>query len=223
MSTLVYPSSLVAGQPENVNDLNSNLNAISTVINGGLDNANIAASAGIVDTKLASPNNAVYRTVACGPIHILGGVTTGTYMLSSRVYGALDDPATDFSYAGPSIINIAASAYTVAGKTTYMRLRVNMATNNTSLSTSVVKTGLYPISSCGGASSGTVTAVFGTVVAGSQVTHGSSWSAGATGDVSSDFALPSNGPYVVGVNIATASTPANHGSAGSWQLEVRHA
>lgn len=220
MSTLVYPASLVAGAPENVNDLNSNLNAISTVINGGLDNANIAASAGIVDSKLASPNNAVYRTVLSGGIYIPGGVATGTYIPG---VAALVDSVTSIQSVADAVINIASASYAVTGKTTYMRLRVNMATNATSLSTSVVKTGLYPVSSCAGASSGVLTATLGTVVSGSQVTHGASWSSGATGDVSSDFALPSNGPYVVGVNIATASTPANHTSAGSWQIEVRHA
>lgn len=221
MSTLVYPASLVAGAPENVNDLNSNLNAISTVINGGLDNANIAASAGIVDTKLASPNNAVYRTVLAGPLYIQAGKTVGTYVPDTD--GGLVSASSQILYSGPAIINIASSSYAVAGKTTYMRLRVNMATNATSLSTSVVKTGLYPISSCGGATSTVITATLGTVVSGSQVTHGASWSSGATGDVSSDFALPSNGPYMVGVDVATATVPTNHASAGSWQIEVRHA
>lgn len=44
MTTLSYPYTLTAGQPENVNQLNSNLNAISTVLNGSVDTTNIASS-----------------------------------------------------------------------------------------------------------------------------------------------------------------------------------
>jgi hypothetical protein len=41
MGLLVYPVTLTAGTNENVNDLNSNLTQIATVLNGGIDAANI--------------------------------------------------------------------------------------------------------------------------------------------------------------------------------------
>lgn len=41
MGTLTYPFSLTAGQPENVNQLNANLAAISTLLNGNVDAANL--------------------------------------------------------------------------------------------------------------------------------------------------------------------------------------
>lgn len=44
MSTLTYPFTLTAGQPENVGQLNSNLAAISTIINGALDEGNLATA-----------------------------------------------------------------------------------------------------------------------------------------------------------------------------------
>lgn len=53
MTTLVYPTTLVAGANENVNDLNSNLNAITAVVNGAIDSSNIA-NAGVSANNLAT-------------------------------------------------------------------------------------------------------------------------------------------------------------------------
>ena len=53
MGTLTYPYSLTAGQAENVNHLNSNLTAISNVLNGSVDADNLAAGA-VTGVKLAS-------------------------------------------------------------------------------------------------------------------------------------------------------------------------
>jgi hypothetical protein len=53
LTTLVYPTTLVAGANENVNDLNSNLNAITAVINGAIDSSNIA-NAGVSANNLST-------------------------------------------------------------------------------------------------------------------------------------------------------------------------
>lgn len=53
MTTLVYPTTLVAGANENVNDLNSNLNAITAVVNGAIDSSNIA-NAGVSANNLST-------------------------------------------------------------------------------------------------------------------------------------------------------------------------
>ena len=50
---IVNPSALVAGQPEDISVVLANLQAIAGVLNGNLDNANLAAAAGIAATKLA--------------------------------------------------------------------------------------------------------------------------------------------------------------------------
>jgi microcystin-dependent protein len=50
---IVSPTSLQAGQPEDVSVLLANLQAIAAVLNGGIDNANINPNAAIAIAKLA--------------------------------------------------------------------------------------------------------------------------------------------------------------------------
>src|SRR5215471_18677620 len=50
---IVNPAALVAGQPEDISVLLANLQAIQSVLNGGVDNSNIAAAAAIVASKIA--------------------------------------------------------------------------------------------------------------------------------------------------------------------------
>lgn len=54
MGTLTYPNTLVAGENEDVNELNANLDAIKTVINGNIDTSNLSASAGVLVSQLAT-------------------------------------------------------------------------------------------------------------------------------------------------------------------------
>jgi hypothetical protein len=51
---IVSGASLVAGQPEDVSIILANLQAIASVLNGNLDNANLHASAAIAKSKLAA-------------------------------------------------------------------------------------------------------------------------------------------------------------------------
>jgi hypothetical protein len=53
MPTLTYPATIVGGTTEDVSQLNSNLTAIQNVVNA-LDDANISATAGIQQSKLAN-------------------------------------------------------------------------------------------------------------------------------------------------------------------------
>lgn len=53
MTTLTLPTTLVAGANENVNDLNSNLNAITSWANGSVDSTNLA-NAGVTPDKLST-------------------------------------------------------------------------------------------------------------------------------------------------------------------------
>jgi len=50
---IVNPGSLVPGQPEDITQVLANLQAIQAVINGGIDNSNIATGANIDPSKLA--------------------------------------------------------------------------------------------------------------------------------------------------------------------------
>lgn len=49
---VINPASMVAGQPEDVSQILANLQAISGVLNGGLDNSNISSAAAIARAKL---------------------------------------------------------------------------------------------------------------------------------------------------------------------------
>lgn len=52
MTQISYPYTLTPGQPENISQVQADFDHIKTVVNGGLDNGNIAANAGIVGSKL---------------------------------------------------------------------------------------------------------------------------------------------------------------------------
>ena len=50
---VVNPAALASGQPEDISVVLANLNAIAAVINGGLDNTNVAAGAALAASKIA--------------------------------------------------------------------------------------------------------------------------------------------------------------------------
>src|SRR5262245_51147137 len=56
--TLVNPANMRAGQPEDVSVVLANLQAIQTILNGGIDDSNVAVAAGILASKIAGyPND----------------------------------------------------------------------------------------------------------------------------------------------------------------------
>ena len=63
---IVNPSLMVAGQPEDISQVVANLDAIAAVLNGGLDNSNINAAAGIDYSKLTIPAGAVPASKLAG-------------------------------------------------------------------------------------------------------------------------------------------------------------
>jgi len=50
---VISPSAMAAGQPEDISVVLANFQAIATVLNGGIDNSNIAVAAAITASKLA--------------------------------------------------------------------------------------------------------------------------------------------------------------------------
>jgi hypothetical protein len=91
MGTLTYPVTLTANTNENVNDLNSNLNAIAAVLNGNVDSNNIAAQ-GVTKAAL--------ELTLAQQLGISGGATTGrgksiiatSESRSNAAYGTLTTP-----------------------------------------------------------------------------------------------------------------------------------
>ena len=61
---IVNPSSLVAGQPEDVSQILANYQAIQAVLNGGIDDVNVRSTAAIAPSKLAGYPSDVGKLLA---------------------------------------------------------------------------------------------------------------------------------------------------------------
>lgn len=61
---VVSSGAMVAGQPEDISVVLANFNAIATVLNGNIDNANVNAAAAIAYSKLALGNSIVNADIA---------------------------------------------------------------------------------------------------------------------------------------------------------------
>jgi hypothetical protein len=98
MPTLSYPFALTAGQPENVNQLTANLDAVKTVVNS-LDTANLVdgavTSAKIADGTIAlgdlatSALNAHLKLLVSADRKLALGVGNATVQTSSLLRGAV--------------------------------------------------------------------------------------------------------------------------------------
>lgn len=100
--------------------LANNAVTAAAIAAGEIDNSKINASAGIVDTKLASPNNGIWRTVI-ERVGVLKNTGSDPQFLGIRGDGSANE-TTDISYAGRAFYFDPAD-YVVAGKTTKIRLR----------------------------------------------------------------------------------------------------
>jgi hypothetical protein len=111
---VISPSSLAAGQPEDVSVVLANLNAIASVINGQLDNGNLSAGAAIAIAKLAGyPADATKALLGDGTWGAAGlslatalpGVPTDGQMV------ALTDSLTAPTYVWPLRYNATATRW----------------------------------------------------------------------------------------------------------------
>jgi hypothetical protein len=102
--------------------MNANFAATRAVVNGNLDNSNLATAAGIVDTKLASPNNSVYREIMCVTANFLPANGAQTYWFDTGDSG----PQTTTVNGNFSLIPVryfAAADYATTDKTQKLRVR----------------------------------------------------------------------------------------------------
>jgi len=91
----------VNGQVADANQIASNNSAIKTVINGGIDNSNVATSAGIAISKLASAVFQINEGSTAHPQLVKIGRKTASNDGSGNVtvtYSAAFPTATDFVY-----------------------------------------------------------------------------------------------------------------------------
>jgi hypothetical protein len=183
-----------------------NLNAIAAVVNGDLDATNI-------------PDLAIlgaYRTILSFPLVSQGAMATGGAAPFLPSGSAMTHGT---GTAGtPPMIYLAAADYAVTGKTTKLRVRGQMFTDNGGAHTGVTYTfGLYALAAASGSTPGVVTS--GAVIAGSTVAIANPGASAAFQGSSGDFNLPADGYYALGV--ATSATPVHEGRWAA-QLQLRH-
>jgi hypothetical protein len=224
MTDIVLPKLSQSGTNEWA-DVEDNDVAIRTVVNGQITNGNLSGSAGITDANLASPNNSVYRKIFHSSGMLGADAGAATYMLGSNASSSslmlsstIDVEPSDGAERSPDLFYFDDADYTVAGLTRKLRLRAQVAAN----ATQPVLTftfGLYPITIAGSADK--LTFSLGTVVASSTVAIASPAASTVTSGVNSDFTIPADGSYALGV-VTSAGMTNNSAVAVYAQLQLRH-
>lgn len=185
----------------------------------------ISDTAAIPDGNLASANNSVYKT-----IYAVNGSISPDAGADTRIFYELD---TNGSTAGsmqasgtsgtagylPYLFYFDDADYAVAGLTTRLRLRFQVACNATALSSVTLTAGLYPVTVAGGADAIAFTA--GTVVTGSTVAVANATASTISQGNSGDFTVPSDGAYCFAV-VQSATLTNNSLVTCHLQLQYRH-
>lgn len=209
MTTLAYPHTLVAGQPENVNDLNDNLNAITTLVNGNLDAGNLATSAKPV-TVLGQ-----YKTVADSGLVLTSANTGATTYIGSQG-GGLSVATTTSGLL--DVFPLDPADHAVTGLTTQFRIHTATITNTVAPAVNFTYSLRQITGLAGGASSITITTVGSALGA---VTRAAPAAQASFIDNGSDFTLPGSGVYVLCVS--SSGTPAvNSNAQFRVTLQVHH-
>lgn len=209
MSNLNYSHTLVAGTPENINDVQDMFNDAKTVINGNLDATNFATSAKPA-TLLGQ-----YRVISEVTGQVTSASTSGIKMF---IFGGTNANATAYNGGPTYTIGLDSSDYSVSGLTTKFRVNTMIMCNATAPGITFTF-GLYPLTVAGGA--GTMTVTLGTVTTGSTVAVATPSASTATRTAGTDFTPPAAGAYALGVNLSGAPA-ANSFSMLYARLEIRH-
>lgn len=218
MPTLTYSVALTAGQPENINDVATRFTEVATVVNA-LDTNNYT-NASVTDTDLTSPNNSVYRTISQASfiMHDLQGASTGYPFQGGLAAFGTNQTATE---AVVPILYLDDADYTVASKTTRLRVRAQCLVNDFGAGITVTW-GLYPITAVGSGGLGDqIRLTNGTVITGSTVAFAAPVANSLGQGNSGDFAFPADGHYVLGAVLSGAPT-VNSKAYLSAQLQLRH-
>ncbi|MBJ7348630.1 MAG: hypothetical protein JHC87_08690 [Thermoleophilaceae bacterium] len=172
---------------------------------------------GIVDTELASSNNAVFKTIlqASAKGSSIGMSSTGVWGLAETG----DASASPADRALP-MLYFAAADYTVAGLTTKLRVNAQVLANATAIATTLTF-GLHAVTASAGVSGGLSTTLNGTPVSGSTVAFVSPSASSRNQAQSSVFTVPADGYYTLAV-INTAGFAGNAAVQMSAQLQVVH-
>lgn len=170
----------------------------------------------MTDADLASANNSVYKTLLSS-----GGVLStdriaGTYTFTEA--GSLLASGSTVGGNGLTAIYLDDADYSVGSLTAKLRMRAQVSTNATQ-PTLTFTVGLYPVTVTGAADA--ITATLGTVVSGSTVAIASPAASTVTSGVGSDFNIPADGLYVMGV-VTSATLTNNNVSLVNMSLQTRN-
>lgn len=171
----------------------------------------------VLDTKIASPNSAVYRTIHSGAFWI-GTGGAGPFAAGSQGTALLS--GLDQSTGSVVIIPWTAANYAVAGKTTKMRLMTSVGVNTVAPAANV-SFGLSPVTAVGGGSSNQSATFSGTFVTGSGITINTPTVSTRYTSPSADFDIPADGYYTFAIT-NSVTTAAGTRMVFTFELQIRH-
>ena len=209
MTTLTYPHTLVAGTPENVNDLNDNLNAVTTWAAGNIDATNLAATAKPATLK------GDYELVGESSLLFSSSFAAATY--SATKTAAIQAIGTTAA-ASPVVLPINLPDFAVSGLTTQFRIQALTMTNATAPAMNFTFGVALIMAQAGGSGLIGITTI-GSVLG--AVTATAPPAATPTTSTGVDFTIAGSGAYVLVVT--TSGTPAVNSVAGcTVRLQVHH-
>lgn len=191
------------------------------IASGAITNGLIAAGAGIVDSKLASPNNGVYQRVSqAAAFFTSSALGNNTYGITSA--GGLIQSATSTA-AGMQLFYFASADYSVAGiPVTKFRLRAQLLANATAPTVSYT-VGLHPVTAVAG-TSGNLSYTMGGAVTGSTIAFTTPGASSRNQSDSGDFlasVLTDSQYYAIGV-VPSGAGAANSVLGLTAQLQVHN-
>jgi hypothetical protein len=137
---------------------------------------------------------------------VLGGTGNADFWIGMggpAIASGASSAASTTTYAPtPAVFQFTAADYAITGRTTKLRLRATVL-NNATAPGRTATVGLYPVTAVGGGTDA-ASVTLGTVVSGSTIAFSSaSMTANSRlQNVTADFDVPSDGLYVLGVNVA---------------------
>lgn len=203
--------------------LNASNKIEAASLENGITNTQLSGAAAITDANLASPNNSAYKFLMQTTNFLLSETGAGTYILGSS--GSNKNPAASginliapTTPPAPSLIGFAKADYEVGSRTQKLRLRAQVAVNATK-PTIKFTVGLYPVTVAGGAAEVKIT--LGTVVSGSTLEINEPAASTVASSVGSDFTIPSDGTYALGV-VTSGTLTASSALLLSTELQTRN-
>lgn len=208
------PAHLTAGAAASMTDIGGSFTDVQTFINGGnIDTSNLATSAKPVTLlgqyRLLHEANSGWNDTltASTRFFVTGSVVANTTVNQSP------------NSAIPQLFHIYGADHSVSGLTAKLRARFVLGVNQVAPAITFTA-GLYPASSASSAAD-QYKITLGTVVTGSTAAFASPAANSTTTTTTSDFSLPTDGLYVLGVVISGAPTADSAGFI-SGQIQVHH-